>query len=95
MVDLTPSSVDPTLFFKSEVDQVVDPTPSSVDYTLPLKSKVKVVNSTPSSVDPTLPLQSEVNISPFPWNHLQVLIPFPLIGIDSQDLAFLPTRLSK
>jgi hypothetical protein len=60
VVDPTPSSVDPTLPLKSEV-QVVDPTLSSVDPTIPSKSEVKVVNSIPSSIDLTLHLKSEVD----------------------------------
>jgi hypothetical protein len=62
VVDLIPSSVDPTLPLESEV-QVVDLVPSSVvDPTLsPLESEVQVVDLVPSSVDPTLPLKSEVD----------------------------------
>jgi hypothetical protein len=42
VIDLIPSSVDPTLPLKSEA-KVVDLVPSSVDPTLPLKSEIQVV----------------------------------------------------
>jgi hypothetical protein len=63
VVDLVPSSVDPTLPLKSEI-QVVDPSPSLVDLSLPLESDThQVIDLIPSSVDPTLPLESEVDIA--------------------------------
>jgi hypothetical protein len=55
VVNLIPSSVDPTLLLESET-QVVDPFPS-VDPILPLENATQVVD--PSSVDPTLPLESK------------------------------------
>ena len=54
VVDIVPSSVDPTLSLESE-EQVVHPT-------LPLKSEVEAVDPSPSFVDPTLPSESEVKV---------------------------------
>jgi hypothetical protein len=57
VVDLIPSSVDPTLPLES-VTQVVDPfTP--VDPILPLENETQVVVLISSSVDPTLSLESK------------------------------------
>ena len=50
MIDLVPSSVDPTLYLQSE-EQVLHPT-------LPLKSEFKVVKSMSVPLDPTLSLES-------------------------------------
>jgi hypothetical protein len=57
MVDLIPSSVDPTLLLES-VTQVVDPFPS-VDPILSLENETQVVDLISPSVDPTLPLESK------------------------------------
>jgi hypothetical protein len=60
VVDLIPSSVDPTLLLNIEV-KVANLFTSSVDPTLPLKSEIQLVNPIPSSVDPSLPLESEIH----------------------------------
>jgi hypothetical protein len=51
------SSVDLTLLFKSET-QEVDPFPP-VDPILPLENEIQVVDLISSSIDPTLPLESK------------------------------------
>jgi hypothetical protein len=61
VVDLVPSSIDPTLPLDNEDELVELVPPSVVTPTLsPLESKDQVVDPVPSSVDPTLPLKSEV-----------------------------------
>jgi hypothetical protein len=95
VVDLIPSSVDPTLLLESET-QVVDPFPT-VDRVLPLENVIQVVDLISSSVDPTLPLKSKPDIAHIflvdiestvlgkflllPWNPLQVMRPSFLIGV--------------
>jgi hypothetical protein len=59
VVDLIPSSVDPTLLLESET-QVIDPFPS-IDPILPLENATQVVDPISSSVDPTLPLESKLD----------------------------------
>jgi len=55
VVDLIPSSVNPTLFPESET-QVVDPF-APVDPILPLENETQVVDLTSLSVNPTLSLE--------------------------------------
>ena len=57
VVDPVPTSVDPTLPLKSEIE-VVNLSPSLVDPTLLLKSEVEVVELTSSPPDPTLSSES-------------------------------------
>jgi hypothetical protein len=60
VVDPIPSSVNPTLPFKSE-PKAVDSIPSSIDPTLPLESVTQAVDPfTP--VDPILPLENETQV---------------------------------
>jgi hypothetical protein len=61
VVDLIPSSVDPTLPLEGET-QVVDMFPS-IDPILPLENVTQVVELNPSSVDPTLMIKSKPDIS--------------------------------
>jgi hypothetical protein len=61
VVDLIPSSVDPTCSLESEI-QAIDQFPS-VDPILPLENKTQVVDLIPSLVDPTLPIDIKPNIS--------------------------------
>jgi hypothetical protein len=60
VVDLIPSSVNPTLPSKSET-KTVDLIPSLVDPTLPLESVTQVVDLFPS-VDPILSLENETQV---------------------------------
>jgi hypothetical protein len=60
VVDLIPSSIDPTPPLTSA--KVVAPVPSMANPTLPLKSD-NVVDLIPSSVNPTLPLESKYDIA--------------------------------
>jgi hypothetical protein len=59
VVDMIPSSVDPTLPLES-VTQVVDPFPS-VDPILSLENETQVVDLISPLVDPTLPLESKLD----------------------------------
>ena len=60
VVDLIPSSVDPTLSLENET-QVVYSIPSSVNPTLSLESETQVVDLFPP-VDPILPLENETQV---------------------------------
>jgi hypothetical protein len=61
VVDLIPSSINPTLPLESET-QVVDPFPL-VDPILPLENETQVVDLISPSVDPTLSLKSKPDIA--------------------------------
>jgi hypothetical protein len=60
VVDLIPSSVNPTLPLENE-NKVVDPISSSVDPTLPLESETEVVDLSPP-IDSNLPLENETQV---------------------------------
>ena len=88
MIDLIPSTINPTLPLESEthitqvddplVDQVVDLISHPVDPTLSLESEIH--NAQVLLVTSDYFTQGEFQL--FPHNPLQVLRSFPLIGID-------------
>jgi hypothetical protein len=57
VVDLIPSSIDPTLLLETAT-QAVNPFPP-INPILPLENETQVVNLMSLSIDPTLPLESK------------------------------------